>query len=350
MYIILGILVFGVLIATHELGHFAVAKLCGVKVNEFAIGMGPALIKKQRGETLYALRAIPIGGYCAMEEDEASDDPRAFVNQAWWKRLLILIAGAFMNLLFGFVVLLFLVPKSGSFATPVLTGFSDGCPYVGEQGLQEGDIFYEIDGHRIYFTTNVSYFLDRSEDTVYDITLLRNGEKVELNSFKMPPVEYTVDGKTETRIGIYFGEKKTGAAASLAYAWDASKDFARLVWLGLSDLVTGAVGLKELSGPVGIVEIINNVGESAGTVWVALSSIAYLAAFIAINLAVMNLLPIPALDGGRVLFLIITAAYEGLSKRKLDPKYEGYIHTAGFVLLLGLMAVVMLNDIYKLFV
>lgn len=350
MYIILGILIFGILIATHELGHFSVAKLCNVRVTEFAIGMGPAIFKKQKGETLYALRAIPIGGYCAMEEDEESEDPRAFTNQAWWKRMLILIAGAAMNFIFGFIVLLFLVPHSGAFATPVLTDFYEGCPYEGEQALLEGDEFYSIDGHRTYFTSNVSYFLSRSDDQIYDITLLRNGERVELKDFEMPAVDYMVDGKTETRIGIYFGEKETGAAATLGYAWDASKDFARLVWLGLSDLVTGAVGLKELSGPVGIVEIINDVGESAGTVSIALSSIAYLAAFIAINLAVMNLLPIPALDGGRVLFLIVTAAYEGISKRKLNPKYEGYVHTAGFVLLLGLMAVVMINDIYKLFV
>ena len=349
MYIILGILVFGILIATHELGHFTVAKLCNVKVTEFAIGMGPAIIKKQRGETLYAWRAIPIGGYCAMEEDEESSDPRAFTNQVWWKRMLILIAGAAMNFIFGFLVLLFLVPNSGAFASPTLTSFYDDCPYYGEQGLLEGDTFYSIDGHRTYFTSNVSYFLDRSEDSVYDIVLLRDGEKIELKNFSLTPVEYTENGKTETKIGIYFGEKETGAA-TLGYAWDASKDFARLVWLGLSDLVSGAVGLKELSGPVGIVEIINDVGESAGTVSVALSSIAYLTAFIAINLAVMNMLPIPALDGGRVLFLIVTAAYEGISRRKLNPKYEGYVHTAGFVLLLGLMAIVMINDIYKLFV
>ena len=145
------------------------------------------------------------------------------------------------------------------------------------------------------------------------------------------------------------GSEETGFGTVLSRAWDASKDFTRLVWLGLSDLLTGAVGLKELSGPVGIVEIINDVGESAATTTGAMMGIAYLAAFIAINLAVMNMLPIPALDGGRVLFLLVTAAYEGLTRRRLNPKYEGYVHTAGFVLLLGLMAIVMLNDIYKLF-
>ncbi|MGM9527130.1 MAG: M50 family metallopeptidase [Oscillospiraceae bacterium] len=350
MYIILGILIFGILIATHELGHFTVAKLFKVKVSEFAIGMGPAIIKKQKGETLYAWRAVPIGGYCAMEEDEESDDPRAFTNQVWWKRMLILIAGAAMNFIFGFIVLMFLVPGSASFSAPVLSGFEAGCPYEGEQGLMVGDEFYEIDGHRIYFTSNISFFLNRSEDTRYDLILLRNGEKLELKDFDLSPVEYELDGQTVTKIGIYMGgSEETGFGTVLSRAWDASKDFTRLVWLGLSDLLTGAVGLKELSGPVGIVEIINDVGESAATTTGAMMGIAYLAAFIAINLAVMNMLPIPALDGGRVLFLLVTAAYEGLTRRRLNPKYEGYVHTAGFVLLLGLMAIVMLNDIYKLF-
>ncbi len=350
MYIILGILIFGILIATHELGHFTVAKLFKVKVSEFAIGMGPAIIKKQKGETLYAWRAVPIGGYCAMEEDEESDDPRAFTNQVWWKRMLILIAGAAMNFIFGFIVLMFLVPGSASFSAPVLSGFEAGCPYEGEQGLMVGDEFYEIDGHRIYFTSNISFFLNRSEDTRYDLILLRNGEKLELKDFDLSPVEYELDGQTVTKLGIYMGgAEETGFGTVLSRAWDASKDFTRLVWLGLSDLLTGAVGLKELSGPVGIVEIINDVGESAATTTGAMMGIAYLAAFIAINLAVMNMLPIPALDGGRVLFLLVTAAYEGLTRRRLNPKYEGYVHTAGFVLLLGLMAIVMLNDIYKLF-
>ena len=350
MYIILGILIFGILIATHELGHFTVAKLFKVKVSEFAIGMGPAIIKKQKGETLYAWRAVPIGGYCAMEEDEESDDPRAFTNQVWWKRMLILIAGAAMNFIFGFIVLMFLVPGSASFSAPVLSGFEAGCPYEGEQGLMVGDEFYEIDGHRIYFTSNISFFLNRSEDTRYDLILLRNGEKLELKDFDLSPVEYELDGQTVTKIGIYMGgSEETGFGTVLSRAWNASKDFSRLVWLGLSDLLTGAVGLKELSGPVGIVEIINDVGESAATTTGAMMGIAYLAAFIAINLAVMNMLPIPALDGGRVLFLLVTAAYEGLTRRRLNPKYEGYVHTAGFVLLLGLMAIVMLNDIYKLF-
>ncbi len=349
MYIIIAIIIFGVLITTHELGHFIAAKLSGVKVNEFAVGMGPALFKKQKGETLYALRVLPIGGYCAMDEDVASEDPRSFSNQSVWKRLLILISGAAMNFLTGFIVLLFIVPSSMAFLTPTITGFFEGSPYQGESALMEGDTFYKIDGQRVYFSSNITMLLGRNDSETHDLVIIRDGEKLELDDFTLTPVDYTIDGKTVHKYGLNFGVKQEGVGAALRYTWDCSKDFVRMVWMGLSDLVTGAVGLKDLSGPVGIVEIINDVGENSETSSAAAVNIGYLAAFIAVNLAVMNLLPLPALDGGRVLFLGITAVIEKISKKKLNPKYEGYVHAAGMVLLLGLMAVVMFNDIYKLF-
>jgi regulator of sigma E protease len=162
VFIFIGILIFGIFIAVHELGHFLAAKACGVKVTEFSIGMGPKLYKKQKGETLYSLRALPIGGFCAMDEDEGeSDDPRAFVNKAWWKRFIILVAGAFMNFLVGFLVLLVLVPGSGRYRQPVLTGFYEGCPYDSPDGLREGDEFYKLDGHRIYFKSDLDLFIPR---------------------------------------------------------------------------------------------------------------------------------------------------------------------------------------------
>lgn len=185
MYILLAILVFGILIAVHELGHFLVAKACGVRVDEFAIGMGPAIWKKQKGETLYAVRCLPIGGYCAMAgEDEAIDDPRAFTSQPAWKRFLILCAGAFMNFVFGLLLLLIVFAQAKSFSTPTLTDFMDGCPYQGEDALQVGDTIWSIDGHRIYFTTNVSEYLARGGDT-HDIVVKRGGEKVALNDFTL---------------------------------------------------------------------------------------------------------------------------------------------------------------------
>ena len=350
MYIIIAIIIFGILVATHELGHFLMAKACGVKVIEYAIGMGPAIFKKQGKETLYSLRILPLGGYCAMEgEDADSDDPRAFGNQAVWKRLLILVAGAAMNFLTGFLLILLVFSQQEGFMTPTITGFMDGCPYVGEYGLMEGDEFYKINGERIYFSSDVSTYLQRGGKDTADIVLIRDGKKVVLDDYPMTLVEYpTEDGGTELKYGLYFGVKETGALARLKYSWYCALDFVRLVRLSLVDLFTGALGIKDMNGVVGIVSVMNDVGKSSPTFYDAMMNIAYMTALIAINLAVMNLLPIPALDGGRVLFLLLTWIIEKLSRRKLDPKYEGYINAAGLTLLLALTVFVMFNDIWKI--
>ncbi len=350
MYIIIAIIIFGILIATHELGHFLAAKACGVKVTEYAIGMGPAIFKKQGKETLYSLRILPLGGYCAMEgEDADSSDPRAFGNQAVWKRFIILVAGAGMNFIFGFLLILLVFSQQDSFMTPTITGFMDGCPYVGEYGFLEGDEFYKINGERIYFSSDVSTYLQRGGKDTADIVLIRDGEKVYLDDYPITLVEYpTEDGGTELKYGLYFGVKETGALARLKYSWYCALDFVRIVRLSLVDLITGVVGINDMSGVVGIVGVMNDVGKSSPTFYDAMMNIAYLTALIAINLAVMNLLPIPALDGGRVLFLIITFVIEKITRRRLDPKYEGYINAVGLFLLLALMVFVMFNDIVKI--
>lgn len=345
MYIIIAILIFGILIAVHEFGHFIAAKSLGVKVLEFSIGMGPAIIKKQKKETLYAFRCLPIGGYCAMEgEDEETDDPRAFTKQPAWKRFIILVAGSGMNFIFGFLVIL-LVFANGTFTAPTVTGFMDGCPYESENALVAGDTFYEIDGHRIYFSSNIAQFLGRG-DATHDIVVLRDGEEVVLTDFNIITRDY--EGQETPMYGFYFGDRESGFEASLKYSWYSAIDFVRDVWLALSDLVAGAIGIDQLSGPVGIVSMMNTMGENSETVGIAIENIAYFAAFIAINLAVMNLLPLPALDGGRIFFLIINTIAESITKRKINPKYEGYVHAAGMVLLLGLMAFVMYNDIVRI--
>ena len=351
MYIIIAIIIFGLLIASHELGHFIVAKLCGVKVLEFAIGMGPTLLKKQGKETLYSWRLLPLGGFCAMEgEDEDTGDPRAFTKQSAWKRILILVAGAAMNFITGLLLILIVFSTAVGFNTPTITGFMDGCPYVGEYGFMEGDTIYSIDGHRTYFSGNVTTYLSRAEDEYVDIVLKRGEDKVRLDDYRLvPSIEVTDEnGNTSMKYGFYFGVKEHGFGAQLKYSWYCAMDFVRMVWMSLGDLLSGVVGVKEMSGVVGIVAMINDVGQSAPTVTDALLDIAYLAAFIAVNRAVMNLLPIPALDGGRILFLILTWIIEHITRRKLDPKYEGYVHAAGLVLLIGLMVFVMFNDVVKL--
>ena len=346
LYIALAILLFGVLVGVHELGHFAAAKACGVKVEEFALGMGPAILQKQKGETVYSLRCIPFGGFCAMAgEDEASDDPRAFMNQAAWKRIIILVAGAAMNFLLGLLIVIILYSNAYAFRAAEITGFMDGCPYESSEGLQVGDRFYKIDGHRIYQFYDVSDFLKQG-DGIYDLVVIRDGKKVKLNDFTLTPLDYP--GQTQKMYGFYFGYDKATLGVKLENSWNTTMEFGRWVWLGLKELVRGDVGMKDMAGPVGIVDMMAESGEQAESTADALYSIFYFTAFIAVNLAIMNMLPIPALDGGRVFLLIVTWIIETISKKKLDPKYEGYIHAAGMVLLLGLMAVIMFNDIIRI--
>ncbi len=235
VYVILAILLFGVLVIVHELGHFTVAKLCGVKVEEFAVGMGPALLQKQKGETVYSLRAVPFGGFCAMAgEDQESDEPRAFTNQAAWKRVLILAAGSFMNFLLGFVIVLILYWNAVAFWAPVIAQFREDCPYQGEEALQLGDRFYSIDGHRIYQYQDVTDFLSQGDGT-YDIVVIRDGEKVELEDFYFVPVEY--EGESQKLYGFSMGTEEATFPVKLRYAWNTTMEFGRWVWMGLSELV-----------------------------------------------------------------------------------------------------------------
>ncbi len=350
MVIIIAILAFGVLIAVHELGHFFAAKAFGVKVEEFALGMGPVIFKKQGKETLYSLRLLPLGGFCAMEgEDEEVDSPRAFSSQKAWKRGIILCAGALMNFIAGFILVLCIAPNA-NFTEPVINSFMPGCPYVGEEALLEGDRIHSVDGHRTFFTTNVSEYMLRSGSDYHDIVLYRDGKRVVLEDFYMPLVEYPqADGSVQLKYGLYFAPRDYGLWANVKYAWFGSLDFCRAVWDSLGMLVSGDVGIREMSGPVGIVGFVNDVAQEAESRKEAAFDICYIFALIAVNLAVMNLLPIPALDGGRVFFLIVTWIIEKITRKHLDPKYEGYIHSAGFVLLMGLMVFVMFSDVLRAF-
>ena len=349
MYIVLAIIAFGVLIAVHEGGHFLAARAFDVKVNEFALGMGPKLLKKQGRETLYSLRALPLGGFCAMEgEDEQTGDPRAFTAKPPWQRAIILCAGAAMNYLIGLILIFCIAPFTG-FSEPVIADFMDGCPYQGEDALQIGDRILSIDGRRIFFADNVATYMTRTGSDVHRIVLRRDGRRVVLKDFEMPLVEYAQpDGSTVMKYGLYFSPREEGLLANLRYTWCAAMDFVRIIWRSLGDLFTGAVGLRDLSGPVGIVSYVNEAESAAASPLEAFFTFFYIFALIAVNLAVMNLLPIPALDGGRVFFLLVTWLIESVTRKKINPKYEGYIHTAGFILLMCLMVFVMFNDVIKL--
>ena len=315
IYILAAILIFGVLIAVHELGHFLAAKACGVRVNEFAIGMGPALFKKTRGDTTYALRLLPIGGFCAMEgEEEDSDDPAALNNQGFWRKLLIFAAGALMNFLTGLVIIL------------------------------------SIDGERIYTFSDVSLLLGRNKTGDFDLVIRRDGQKLRLENFHMERGEYLdQSGQKFTGFGLYFGAQELTFGGRLRYCWDQAVDFVRLVRLSLQMLITGEAGFSDMSGPVGIVSTITTVGEQSENARAAAANIAYLAAFIAVNLAVMNLLPLPALDGGKIFFLVVNALSLRIIRKQIPARFENYVHLAGFVLLMGFMLVITFHDVIKLF-
>ena len=352
MYILIAILIFGVLIAVHELGHFLAAKLFGVRVNEFSIGMGPALFQRQKGDTLYSLRVLPIGGYCAMEGEEGdSEDPKALNRKKLLPRLIIFAAGALMNFAAGVVILLLLYSNLSFVYAPVITGFADGFPARGESALMEGDRILSIDGEPIYLYEDISIFLNMGDGESYDFVVRRNGEKLALHDVPLSPQAYeNPDGTTSVRFGLNFGE--TVEATPLVKCRIAclnAVDFVRLTWYSLKMLVTGQVGLADMSGPIGIVTTISDVGSQASSLYMALANIGYLTALITINLAVMNLLPLPALDGGHIFISCITALITKITRRPVDPKYEGYLNYAGFMALMLLMLVITASDITKLF-
>ena len=351
MSVLFAILLFSFLVFIHELGHFAAAKLSGVQVNEFSLFMGPALWKKQVGETLYAIRLIPVGGYCAMEgEDGGSDNPRSFDKAAWWKRLIILVAGAAMNFLAGVLLMIAIYLPVQQVVVPVIDSFEDFSTVDGADGLQVGDTILEVDGEKIFVQSDFSMILSLNPGDVHDLVVERNGQRVVLENLLMEKHPYTYeDGSTVMLYGMNFTIEDISLGGKFQYAWNQCLDTVRMVRLSLRMLLTGQAGLADMSGPVGIVQQMSTVAEASATRLDALLNMLYFGAFIAINLAVMNLLPIPALDGGRVVGLLITTAVEGITKKKIDPKYEGWLHGAGMILLLGLMAIIMFKDIFVLF-
>jgi regulator of sigma E protease len=348
MYIVIGIIVFGILIAVHELGHFMAAKACNVKVLEFSIGMGPRLLKKQGKETLYSLRALPIGGSCLMEgEDEDTPDPRSFTAQKRWKRFIILIAGAAMNFILGAIIVFLLFSQASGFVGTKVTELADGFPLQGENGLMPGDRLVSINGERLFYIDDFATFMMLAGDKPVDLVVDRGGKTITLADFPLKRQEYTIDGVKQLKYGITFNQLEGTTGEKLKYSAYTTMNFVRLVRVSLVQLFSGHIGMNELSGPVGIVSTMNQAAEGR-SFGAAMYNIAYIGALIAVNLAVMNLLPIPALDGGRIFFMIVTYFIEKISRRHVDPKYEGYIHTAGFMLLLGLMCVIMVNDVVKI--
>ena len=333
MTIIYAIIIFCVLIFVHEFGHFIAAKACGVKVNEFAIGMGPAFFKRQTGETQYSLRIFPIGGFCAMEgEDEESEDERAFNNKPAWQRACVLAAGPLMNVVTAMLLLIIIATWSGQPTTTVNQVLDDSPAY--EAGIQEGDTILSVDDKEIEEWNDLLTAVGQTSADTVSMEILRDDKTLTIES----RVEYDKEAQ-RNKVGIapavthnvikgtVAGVKNTGSMTVMMY------DI-------LKKLVTGEVSVKELSGPVGIVYAVNDSAK-AGVIYVI-----YLSALLSLNLAVMNLLPLPALDGGRLLFLVIRK----ITGKHMTDEMEGKIHFVGIMLLLLLMVYVTWNDIVRFIV
>lgn len=339
--ILLAILFFGIIIFVHELGHFIFAKLFKVKVNEFSMGMGPKLFSFGKKETKYSLRLFPIGGYVSMEgEDEDSEDDRAFGKKKVWQRFIIVAAGAVMNLILGFIVATILMSMQNLIGTTTIAGF-DKDSFL-KDTFKPGDRIVEINDKRAYSHYDLSFLMSRDDDGVFDFVIEREGEKKELKNVKFRTTE---NEEAPQKISIVFdfviyGEKP-GVLNSIKYGFLTTLSLGRMVWLSLFDLVTGQYGLSDLSGPIGTMDFIASAAQEAKA---DLSPVLMIMALITVNIGLFNLLPIPALDGGRLFFMLI----EIIIRRPINPKYERWIHAAGMILLLLFMAVISFSDIWKL--
>ena len=335
--ILAAIVVFGTVILVHESGHFFTAKLCGVKVNEFALGMGPKLVGFGKKETKYSLRLLPIGGYVSMEgEDEVSDDPRSFSKAAVWKRILIVVAGAVMNLILGFLVLCLAVGCDEVITSRTVSGFYENAS-TQATGLEVGDTILSVNGRKCYIANDILYEFERIGSGTAEFVVLRDGEKVTLPAVTFQ-TKQTENGLNQIVIDftVLPIQKTFGTLVEEAFHWSIS--YARLIFLSLVDIVTGRVAVNNLSGPVGIVSTI------ASAVTYGVQPLLLLMALITVNLGVFNLLPLPALDGGKLFLLIL----EAIRRKPIPEKYEIFINAAGFVLLMLLMVFVTFNDITRL--
>ena len=410
LIVVISLVLFLTVIMVHEFGHFIMAKKFGVKVNEFAIGMGPTILKWGKGETKYSLRLLPIGGFCAMEgEDEESDDERAFGNKKVWQRILIVVAGAVFNIILGFIFVLFLQGQEDVYASRTVANFiptlieeqeymatsdsdikfyyresaetEDYLEIVSEDefaaaqedelvttyakvkdleggyfyrsatsestGLMAGDQIREVNGYKAYCFNDAYFAMSIDDDGIMDFVVERDGELVELKSVTFDRVDGTgvAAGQQVTVLDFQiYGVQRT-FKTMMQSTWLQSQYFVRSVYVSLFRLITGQSGMNELSGPVGIASMIGEVAESgfAESFMSGVSNILYIMALISFNLGIFNLLPVPALDGGRLVFLII----EAIRRKPIDPKYEGIVHFVGLALLMLLMVVITYNDIVR---
>lgn len=341
VYIIIAILIFGLLIFIHEGGHFLFARLFKVTVNEFSIGMGPKLVSKKSKKSgiSYSLRAFPIGGFVSMAgEDEESDDPNALNKKPVWQRMIIVAAGGVVNLVAGILVMFILVFSSTSMGlgSTTVAEFRDGA-LSQDCGLKAGDTIVEVEGRNVHIADELVYEIMRLGIEPVDLTVVRDGEKTVIEDVEFPQISEQGVAFGDADFYVY-GQERTFTNL-VKHSFYRSTYTVRMIWESLYDLVTGRYGIEAVSGPVGVTEALTEAAQTGSYNFI------YLVVVISMNLGVMNLLPLPALDGGRLVFLLI----EAVRRKPINPKVEGVVHTAGLALLMLLMIFICVKDVIKLF-
>ncbi len=345
LLIVIGVLLFGFIIFFHEFGHFFMAKLAGIRVNEFSIGMGPKLLQFGKKETKYSLRLLPIGGYCAMEgEDAESNDERAFNTRPVWKRILVVVMGAVMNILLGFVMMFILTAQTEYLASTTIAWFSESSP-LQAAGAEIGDRFVKVDGYAVDTDRDLLFALSTADPSSVDIELERNGDRILLKDVAMLTQE-TEDGQKMLQLDFKVAALDKNFGTIFVKSAQDTVSTVRLVWYSLAGLVTGQFGLNDVAGPVGAASAIGQAASAGleSSFGDAVNNILYMMMIITVNLGIVNLLPLPALDGGRLVFLIL----EGIRRKPVNPKYEGWIHAAGFAILIAFMVLITFGDILRL--
>ncbi len=335
---LVAIALFLLLVIIHEFGHFIAAKAVGVRVNEFAVGFGPKLFKKKIGETVYALNLVPLGGYCAMEgEDEDSDDERAFCKKSAWRRFVIVVMGATFNLLLGLVLISITLIPQKDFTTTTVAEFYENAE-SSKSGLKEKDKILEVDGRKIYTTYDLSYSFTNVKGGKIDMLVLRNGKEKLLKdvTFKTETEEKTKIEYLTVDFYVY-GQKKT-VGSFIENTFKTTFSYCAVIWRSFLDLIKGKYGISAMSGPVGLTATIGSVAKQS------LSALIPIMALITVNLGLFNLFPLPALDGGRLLFIII----EMITRKPVPQKYESVVHAIGFFILIAFMLLITAKDIWWL--
>ena len=340
LMVIIFLLMFTVIVVAHEWGHYITAKKCGVLVHEFAVGMGPVLWSKQAGETLYSIRLLPIGGFCRMEEEESENkNPQAMSSKKPWQKLLIVSAGAIMNFLLAWVLSSLLVGYTGV-STNIVATVEANSPLI-EAGIVAGDEIIAIDGIKIKNLSDVREMLT-NESKVYTFSIKHNGEKKDVLV-----TSRILGDETSPRFGFTVKKSHFNIWQNIKMGFLYMISIIAMVWESLIGLISGAIGFDQMAGIVGVVDVGSKVWDSsmeAGGVNLAVMSMVQIAALLSANLGVMNLLPLPALDGGRIFFILI----EMIRGKAISPEKEGAVHFIGMVLLMLLTVVVLYNDIMRL--